>query len=356
MSDKSSIEWTDATWNPTVGCSIVSPGCTNCYAMKVANGLERRFDSPKYRGLTNVVNGNAVWTGEVRLDEAALLQPLKWKKARKIFVNSMSDLFHESLSDADIDRVFAVMALCPQHTFQVLTKRAERMRAYFADDATHTHIATIAMQNVPVGRDITDVGLVWAPHQMPNNYFQRWPLRNVWLGVSCERQQEANERIPLLEKTPAAMKFLSLEPLLGPVDLTRCGSHYTGSGPLHLWRGGDSRQWRKQFMHPAPEVQWVIVGGESGSRARPMHPQWARDVRDQCAAAGVPFFFKQWGEHAPRWPGDRSDGMEMERVGKHRAGRLLDGREHNAFPVTEGSVTKLALASHDANQKEAAHS
>lgn len=137
MANKSTIEWTDATWNPTVGCSIVSPGCTNCYAMKAAHSLERRFGSKKYGGLTKVVNGNAVWTGEVRLDEDALLQPLKWKRGRRIFVNSMSDLFHESLPDEAIDRVFAVMALCPQHTFQVLTKRAARMRAYLSAARAH---------------------------------------------------------------------------------------------------------------------------------------------------------------------------------------------------------------------------
>jgi protein gp37 len=211
MADKSAIEWTDATWNPTVGCSIVSPGCTNCYAMKVANGLERRFDSPKYRGLTKVVNGNAVWTGEVRLDEAALLQPLKWKRGRRIFVNSMSDLFHESLSDADIDRVFAVMALAPQHTFQVLTKRAERMRDYFAPRGATAVIARPWMLLERYYADkhhgcVTLLGI--AGLASPQRLARR--LRRTARGSG--RAHSA------LLQTPAAVRFVSLEPLLGPID------------------------------------------------------------------------------------------------------------------------------------------
>jgi protein gp37 len=340
MSDKSAIEWTDATWNPTVGCSIVSPGCTNCYAMKVANGLERRFGSEKYRGLTKVVNGNAVWTGEVRLDEAALLQPLKWKRGRRIFVNSMSDLFHEALSDADIDRVFAIMALCPQHTFQVLTKRAERMQAY----VTKPHpVDGLPEADSRIDKIMRGMGYM---NEFP------WPLPNVWLGVSAERQKEADERIPHLLATRAAVRFISAEPLLGPIDLMEVIPNPIIYNAVH----GMERL-----------LGWVIVGGESGGNARPMHPSWARTLRDQCAATGVSFFFKQWGEwakHRPQAGGDLGGDVRagrvrivhptgqsdvevsettgghntipgsryMIRVGKKAAGRLLDGVEHNGFP------------------------
>lgn len=337
MGDKSAIEWTDATWNPTVGCSIVSPGCTNCYAMKVANGLERRFDSEKYRGLTKIVNRNAVWTGEVRLNEAALLQPLKCKRGRRIFVNSMSDLFHEALSDADIDRVFAVMALCPQHTFQVLTKRAERMREYLSrKDAALRWVkeaCRIGKIDSPYDFVSPDTAADWQGDGLPN----------VWLGISAERQQEADVRIPHLLNSPAAVRFVSVEPLLGRIS----------------FRWAKWEEWFKDAKgNPRPtcdhleglrRLDWIIVGGESGAKARPMHPQWARDIRDQCVEAGVPFFFKQWGEWhltpasngdetwpAP-WPKERGqpqrgDIAHMERVGKKAAGRLLDGIEHNGFP------------------------
>ncbi|HZQ01376.1 MAG TPA: phage Gp37/Gp68 family protein [Reyranella sp.] len=273
------IEWTDATWNPTVGCSIVSPGCTNCYAMKMAHRIAGTF--PHYAGLTMRTKAGAVWTGKVAEARAdVLLKPLRWKSPRRIFVNSMSDLFHEDLPDAAIDKVFAVMALCPQHTFQVLTKRAERMRKYFAD----------ADRFWKVTHHLDVTGLVW-------------PLPNVWLGVSAERQIEAEERIPHLAMTPAAKRFISAEPLLGPVHLA--------GADLHC-------------------LDWVIAGGESGPRARPAHPDWIRGLRDQCARAGVPFFFKQWGE----WVFNEACEPEpFERLGKKAAGAMLDGREHREWPA-----------------------
>ena len=281
MGDNTAIEWAEATWNPIAGCTVVSPGCTNCYAMKTAAGLERRFGSVKYAGLTRVVNGNVVWTGELRLVEAALGQPLRWRRPRRIFVNSMSDLFHENLPDAAIDRVVGVMARAPQHRFMALTKRADRMRRYFDAAAT------------------------------------REPLANLWLGVSVEDQARAEERIPQLLATPAALRFLSCEPLLGPLDL-RAGL----GAPI---AGG------------AAGVDWVIAGGESGPGARPMHADWARALRDQCRDAGVPFFFKQWGAWAPE--PDAAGGFAAGRtvraerpVGKKRAGRLLDGRSWDELP------------------------
>ncbi len=337
MGDKTAIEWTDATWNPTIGCSIVSPGCTNCYAMKMAARIERMGGSggAMYAGMTRPSKAGAVWSGKVRLVEGALDRPLQWRKPRRIFVNSMSDLFHEALSDEAIDKVFAVMALAPRHTFQVLTKRAERMRDYMATwpmDGQPDRIAVLAR----------DIAYSFGRGQQGNCGVVARPLPNVWLGVSVEDQTRADERIPHLLTTPAAVRFLSCEPLLGPVDLRRLDV-------------------------PGLGIDWVIAGGESGSGARPMHPDWARALRDQCGASGVPFFFKQWGEFGPgagfvAEPSSRTvyrgevqtlkmhareiklciptrdddrlgPPLTLERFGKKLAGRSLDGRTHDAFPA-----------------------
>jgi protein gp37 len=243
---KSSIEWTEHTWNPIVGCSIVSPGCTNCYAMQMAARIEAMGNQPRYAGTTRKVNGNAVWTGKLaQAPEATLLAPLKRKKPTTYFVNSMGDLFHEDCPDEWIDRVFAVMALSPQHTFQVLTKRAARMREYF---------------------DPRGPGAAKRISRIAPNALIKLPLPNVWLGISAERQQEWDERKEHLRATPAAVSFASFEPLLGAIVEPRPMSDY---------------------------LQWAIVGGESGHSARPMHPDWARSLRDQCQTADVPFFMKQ---------------------------------------------------------------
>lgn len=375
MTGKSNIEWTEQTWNPIVGCSIVSPGCTHCYAMKMAARIEAMGNQPRYAGTTKKVNGNAVWTGKLaQAPEETLLAPLRRKKPTTYFVNSMGDLFHDDITDDWIDRVFAVMALSPQHTFQVLTKRAKRMRQWFSvDRADSVGLAMLTLvDRIPYGH-----------RRVP------WPLPNVWLGVSTERQQEADERIPLLLDTPAAVRFISAEPLLGPIDLTRlcilpqkpgsirAGIHlnalagrYCESGMPYL---GD---WDVNGPCPPASGQrhldWVIVGGESGPDARPMHPAWARSLRDQCAAAGVALFFKQWGEWAPnigavdgwtidddpeisrfdhrewedgRWSdvfrpmwcdfqdGNYDEEQCVSRLGKKATGRLLDGVEHNGMPA-----------------------
>ncbi len=281
------IEWTDKTWNPIVGCSVVSPGCTNCYAMKMAARLERMNPAlAHYQGLTKIVNGNAVWTGRMALaPDHVLTAPLRHRKPAMYFVNSMSDLFHESVPDAWIDRVFAVMALCPQHTFQVLTKRSVRMCDYCSYPGVARRIHELACDLVGE-LDLIDVVLV-APSVDPNLappgrrvFLGAWPLSNVWLGVSCERQQEADARIPDLLATPAAVRFVSAEPLLGPVDFTPF---------LPRAAAGSTEESRRA------QLSWVIVGGESGPGARPMHPDWARAIRDQCVSAEVRFFFKQWG-------------------------------------------------------------
>jgi protein gp37 len=272
----------------------------------------------RYDGTTKRVNSKAVWTGTLaRAPEATLLAPLKRKKPTTYFVNSMGDLFHEDCPDKWIDEVFAVMALCPQHTFQVLTKRARRMREYLCSDPRWRNRQIVVARN-----GVTGVKVNFGP--MPSVI----PLPNVWLGVSTERQHEADERIPHLLQTPAAVRFISAEPLLGPINLF----DYIGPwGPT------------PQSLQAPPELDWVIVGGESGADARPMHPAWARWLRDQCAAAGVAFFFKQWGEWGPYARSKTDDSglaapfsadRPMQKFGKKRAGRHLDGQLHDALPLT----------------------
>ena len=243
MSDASSIEWTDATWNPVRGCAVVSPGCTNCYAMKQAH----RFSGPgrAYAGLTKLTRGGPVWTGEARTVPELLDAPLRWKKPRRIFVNSMSDLFHEDVPVAFIQRVWAIMGGAPRHTFQILTKRPKKMQ------------------------------------RLCSNTLPTYP--NVWLGVSVEDQERADERIPLLVRTPAAVRWISAEPLLGPVDITPWLRRVTASDP------------RNPLAHE--RLDWVVVGGESGPKARPFDIALARDIVRQCKAAGVPVFVKQLGSN-----------------------------------------------------------
>lgn len=233
MGDKSSIQWTDATWNPVTGCSKVSQGCKNCYAERIwprVYGKFRPFSDVKLHG--------------DRLD-----LPHTWRKPRRVFVNSMSDLFHESLSDNDITKVWSVMVVADRHTYQVLTKRPERMRDYVAG---------------------------WINHMRAES---KRPIENVWLGVSVEDQKTAEERIPILLQTPAALRWISYEPALGPLDLRR-------ASPL------------TKFLTGAfGGIDWVICGGESGPKARPFDPDWARYIRDQCKEASVPFFMKQFGSY-----------------------------------------------------------
>jgi protein gp37 len=318
MGANSKIEWTDATWNPVVGCSLVSPGCTNCYAMQMAARIEAMNEGAHkvsmakdpewgaigkshYAGLTEPAKTGPVWTGNVALaPDHILTAPLRWRKPKRIFVNSMGDLFHESVPDEWIDRVFAVMALAPQHTFRVLTKRSKRMRESASHADTPRRLARALLDmliagQIPDGeRTITNV--TWpldddAPDDDPT--LRAWPLPNVHVGVSCEDQPRADERIPDLLATPAAVRFVSCEPLLGEVDLTTlCPGHYFIDA-LSGRKYHDAPEGVNSATEVGARLDWVIVGGESGARARPMHPDWALSIRDQCAAAGVPFFFKQ---------------------------------------------------------------
>ena len=544
MAEHTDIEWSDATWQVITGCSVATPGCTNCYAMRLAG--TRLQHHPSRAGLTRDTRAGPVWTGEVRFNHEWLTQPLKWKRPRKIFVAAHGDLFHEAVPDDVLDRVFAVMALAPQHTFQVLTKRSSRMRAYCNDPGTPHRVAKVmdalttasepltdervaAIDGFP-GYFVTDRGRVLSDrgsahcvhcgqpvertararycskrcrqnanyhlrtgkpprfpaslaemspdigedghqrvmlyrdgqtvrhlvHRLVLTAFERpaadgeqgrhrdgdpsnnalpnlswgdqsanwddrrrhgtfrayakltheqaaeirrrfqsgetgaalgrefgisgtqvrnigqghqwavaapiqWPLPNCWKGVSVEDQRRADERIPDLLATPAAVRWISAEPLLGPVDLEMIRLRQDGERLSELSRrlGDYVLPLRGSFTN-SPRLSWVVVGGESGPGARPMHPDWARSLRDQCTAAGVPFLFKQWGAwldeaqatasgHAPgpgmfdrygqpisdRWhPYEAADrnGGAMIRIGKAAAGRLLDGIEHNGFP------------------------
>ena len=335
MSDHTNIEWTDATWNPITGCSVVSAGCKHCYAMRLAGTRLRHH--PSRAGLTRETSAGPVWTGKVRLNEAWLDQPVRWKKPRRIFVCAHGDLFHPAVPVEWIDQVFAVMALAPQHTFQVLTKRPGRMRNYLTDHAAGGRHIWVAAQALKMPR-----GTKPAPG---------WPIPNVWLGVSVEDQATADERIPLLLDTPAAVRWISAEPLLDPLDLSNIpwpASH------VSFPDSDDITALRPALVElEGTRIDWVVAGGESGPDARPSHPDWFRSLRDQCQLAskrsgvGVPFFFKQWGDWAPNClcdsahahpttprPSPGKPGV-MFRCGKRNAGRLLDGREWNEYPVTD---------------------
>jgi protein gp37 len=325
MSGQSKIEWTDATWNPVVGCSVVSPGCTNCYAMRLA---ARLLDKPgsHYHGTTKRVKGNAVWTGNIAMaPEETLIAPVHWKKPRRIFVNSMGDLFHESVPDEWIDKVFAVMAMAPQHTFQVLTKRAKRMREY-----TNTADRPLLVMN-EIFRRIGPPPIPLKREDINQVKF----LHNVWLGVSAEDQARADERIPDLLATPAAVRFVSCEPLLGPIDLEDI-KMFGGMARYDGLRYGEVSYCGK--THRCRGLDWVIAGGESGAGARAMQYDWAASLLRQCQLAQVPFFFKQWGEWAPVYAHPDYTKIVMHRLGKVRAGRTLDGYEWNEFPVQKESA------------------
>ncbi|WP_237480768.1 DUF5131 family protein [Lichenibacterium dinghuense] len=383
MAETSTIEWTDATWTPIrarhrvtgeVGwhCEHASPGCSNCYSetfneLRLGTGLPFK---PGHRGDV-----------EHFLDEAMLLAPLRWRRSRRIFVCSITDLFGDWVSDAWIDRVFAVMALCSRHTFQVLTKRSARMRDYASRWFERLATGDVRVDH-PTGPACFSDHVDWTilPSVLPN----------VWLGISAEDQRRADERVPDLLDTPAAVRFVSAEPLLGSIDLStyfRDPNYHCPDCGGHLDMNDECPGWHEFGvpLRPHPGLDWVVVGGESGPDARPMHPDWARTLRDQCAAAGVPFLFKQWGAWKPictmteaesdtlyrsnriaregesqgtldefhgrtcRVPDlalgyggatgfdayrvvDGHGGMLMFRVGKAAAGRLLDGVEHDAMP------------------------
>ncbi len=278
MGDQSKIEWTDATWNPVTGCTKLSAGCKNCYAERMAHRLAGRCGYPQ-------ADPFAVTLHPERLEE-----PLRWRKPRMVFVCSMSDLFHEDVPDEFIASVFAYMRVAHWHLFQVLTKRPKRMADLLLSDDFWGLYSDMSYEAQDAAEEILGNRGEFSVHKRRTDDIRTldwevWPIPNVWLGVSCENQSAACERIPHLERCPAAKKFLSLEPLLGETNFDYAG------------------------------IDWVIVGGESGPKARPMRADWVRSIRDQCVKAQVPFFFKQWGGR-----------------NKKAAGRELDGRTWNEMP------------------------
>ena len=344
-----SIEWTrnpdgspGKVWNPVVGCRKVSEGCRNCYAKTLH---DRRHEAYQ--------EGGGYWNNgqpipkqyaepfeTVQLIPERLNDPLHWRKPQRVFVNSVSDLFHPDVPDGFIFDVFVAMSYAPQHTFMVLTKRPERM----AEWCSARRWRNLGLSPAMLGDFYAPI----IPGKHRDDDVEHLP--NVWLGTSVENQEAADNRIPHLLETPAAVRFLSCEPLLGPVDLEP-----------YLWEEAGPEWAGKNLAEPG--IDWVIVGGESGLGARPMRLDWARDLRDQSAAADVPFFFKQWGEWFDRdqWeynpelalPDDEvayngllssrltriergTERAVMHRVGKKAAGRLLDGVEHSAFPPVHG--------------------
>ena len=333
MAETSKIEWTNATWNPITGCTVLSPGCTNCYAMRLAGGRLRNH--PSRAGLTQPSKAGPVWTGEVRFNEQWLDQPLRWRKPLRIFVCAHGDLFHEDVPDEWIDQVNAVISVCPQHDFQVLTKRAERMHDYWSDPDTPARIETFQWAFIedkvdPLARRSDDIRATALDTDEP--------FPNLWVCVSVEDQDRANERIPWLLETPAAVRGVSLEPLLGPIDLTNISASRWPSDPpgpadasyVDSLRG--ERWYLRQGQRFGPDrvnrIDWVIVGGESGHGARPMHLDWARQLRDQCQAAGVPIFVKQlgsiWG-HAVKVGRDTKGGDPSEWPADLRVREYPDG-------------------------------
>lgn len=322
MGDKTEIEWCDATWNPIRGCTRVSEGCTRCYAERQA----ARFNGPgqPYEGLVKRTTNGPRWTGKVMFVEKTLEQPLRWKRPRRIFVNSMSDLFHDEVDVAWVDKIFAVMALSSKHTFIILTKRADGMRQY---------VKRLARSIEPLQSAALEMGytLNWQGHPL-----LKFPIPNVWLGVSVEDQTAADERIPDLLETPAAVRLVSAEPLLGPINFESNSGLNWLDGWVKTPMPGSPGHYQNAGTN-GPPLDWVIAGGESGPDARPIHPQWVRDIRDQCQCADVPYFFKQWGAYGPEYvkPVRNTiirNGVSMYLVGKKAAGKQLDGRTWTEFP------------------------
>lgn len=318
MNKKTKIEWTDRVWNPVHGCSRVSPGCMNCYAERQS----ARFPA-SFHGVARFKNkaGERLpkWTGDVVCIEEKLAEPLKWKKPCRVFVNSMSDLFHEKVPDEFIDKVFAVMAACPHITFQILTKRPVRMRDYFLKEHRNESIVKafddFGFEDYSIGTcaclswyDENGHHVVWDSDERP------LPLPNVWLGVSCENQETADERIPFLLATPAAVRFVSFEPLLGKIFVD-----------------GESRR----------ELDWAIIGGESGPGARECDICWITDLAAQFKASGTSVFVKQLGAKPIDSSAETLD--EWRRNIKHsKGGKLEEWPQYKVlprqFPAAAGEV------------------
>lgn len=364
------IEWTNESWNPIIGCDKISPGCKECYAEKMAGRLsnigstsyyinvvkhEMQSDNPNF-----IEKGLPKWNGKTHFVKSALTKPLHWAKPQMIFVCSMGDLFHESVDIFTVAKIFAIMFLAKQHTFQVLTKRPERAKMYLRDKAfldiywkycNQLHNEFIK----PLESELYNF----------SELMHEWPLSNVWFGTSTENQEQAEKRIPILLQIPAAIRFVSCEPLLGPIDLGDIAYNDIG-GESHINSLYCDIPNEDDEQFNGATLDWVIAGGESGPKAKPMHPNWIYSLLDQCTASKTPFFFKQWGEwkdgsNYPKknniivlnngeysnWDNDewkklskkyssdqwnKLDAKVMSRVGKKKAGCLLDEKEYKQFP------------------------
>lgn len=366
------ILWCDKTLNPTVGCTPCSPGCDNCYARELHEMRHKaymKFESTS-RMLRQVRKNPlpaqyAKPFSELQFFPDRLLEPLSWKKPRRIFIGSMTDLGHGAISAGTIPKILAMVALAPRHTFLILTKRPEHIAgsikaikdmgdpAYILQEAAKE----ITNDDLRAAQAYMAVRNECGPGCLGSEFNVGWPLRNLHIGLTVVNQEEADAKIPVLLQTPAAVRFLSIEPLLGPIDLTNIR---TSAGWINALNGNS------QYVSSlGPMLDGVIVGGETGPNARPMHPDWVRSLRDQCAAPAVPvpFFFKSWGEWVPAvrehgiissvmpdtgekftwigWDGKTQNPsangltgpiMAIGRVGKRASGRRLDGREHNDLP------------------------
>lgn len=355
LGEKTKIEWTDSSWNVITGCSLESPGCTNCYAMKLAGSRLRNH--PSRIGLTTQTKAGPVWNGALRFNEQWLEQPLRWATPRRIFVCAHGDLFHENAERWWIVEIFAVMIAAHHlrgHTFQVLTKRAKRMHELLNDSQFWEQVYASSeclriFHKNRRGDEVSPPNLKFSPQNPPPG---------IWVGISAEDQKRYDERVGYLRSTPAVIRWVSAEPLLSAIDMRFNDVNQTGR-----WDAMGNEL-------PLRRIDWVVAGGESGRGARPFHPDWARSIRDQCAEHKVAFFWKQWGDfadatnEAPGGPllkasredrifnavgkffaaGDKHFGMVdegwkesggawMVRVGKKMSGRLLDGREHNEYPT-----------------------
>lgn len=329
------IEWTDETCNVVVGCSKCSPGCDNCYAEGIA---ARWAKNPKMAArYARVVGADGRWNGQVDVDFSALDRIPR--KPKTVFIASMGDIFHPGVYNppTTINSLFTQIADLSQHRFLLLTKRAEEMHkvvSAIADYRLESQKSSNALLAGLVRKDSVS---------LPSHVFHpslQWPLDNLWLGVTVCNQKEADEKIPLLLATPAAGRFVSVEPMLGSIDLR----HLTQGCDYYSLDALSGMEVIEEDGEIGPSLDWVIVGGETGPRARPMHPDWVRSLRDQCQAAGVPFFFKGWGEWAPDCRCGSSvvcktidrpqSGLSgcMFRCSRKKSGRLLDGVEHNEKP------------------------
>jgi len=386
----SKIEWCDETWNPVVGCSKVSAGCDNCYAEKMAYrlscmGQPAYMSTPENPG--GVVFGEGCWstgpsygqwTGRTALNSVKHFElPFSWKKPRRIFVCSMGDLFHESVPVEWIYKVLTVVAMLPRHTFMFLTKRPERMCEIITDlgRGGQPHLPHVSYPQFGNSETESHISNMLSLRLEREGYHVGWPMRNLWVGTSVEDQKTADARIPSLLRTQAAARFVSVEPMLGAVDLTEIDTGKTWpfkgeTSKINALRGHASSINKEPSSTAASvrfidlmntgKLDWVICGGESGPKARALNQDSVRGLRDQCSAAGVPFMFKQWGEWAPFGQAGivKAHGLEpsnnkfrvyfetglprdcirehphvgVYKIGKKKAGRLLDGKEHLAFP------------------------